>query len=169
MPMSEPREDDVVILHVEDNKQDRLLLATALQELGIRARVISAENAVQAYNHMRLLRTDLPHLVVIDLNLPIFRGQQVLKDFKGDPYWKKVPAIVLSSSQQKKDIDDSLAAGAHAYVVKPGVYQDYLKIAKQMLTVIKQHQASATVSQRDLDRLAKPRDPQPGPRSKIAG
>ncbi len=161
--MNKRGNEDLVILHVEDNESDRQLLATALTELGVKATVIAAENAVQAYNHMRTLRTNLPQLVVIDLNLPIIRGQQVLKDFKGDPYWQKVPAVVLSSSQQQKDIDECLAAGAKAYVVKPVVYEDYLAIAKQMLQVVAKARASSSVTNKDIDQLAKPRDPLLGP------
>lgn len=120
-----------MVVHLEDSPEDRYLLAQALDETHADAQIVTAENAVQFYRMMRTLRT-LPQLVVVDLNLPIIAGHQVLRELKRDPAWGSVPVVVLSSSSREPDIAEAKRHGASAYFVKPQRYEGYLEIAKQV-------------------------------------
>lgn len=123
------------VVHLEDNPDDRYLLAQALDESQAEAHVVTAENAVQFFRMMRTLRP-LPQLVVVDLNLPIIAGHQVLREIRQDPVWASVPVVVLSSSSLEPDILEARRQGAAAYFVKPSRYEGYLDIARQVRSLI---------------------------------
>ncbi len=148
---------DVLVIHLDDNPDDRALLVSALAEAGIAARVVPAENAVQTYAYMRLMKHAPPDLVVIDLNLPVIKGQTVLRDLKCDPEWKSVPAVVLSSSDLDKDIEECLGLGAEAYFVKPARYEGYLDIAGKLREHLRKRRRATTSSESSPpDRVSEP-------------
>ena len=160
---------EVLVVHLEDNPGDRDLLALALREVGANVRVIAAENAVQLYNLMRLMSTSPPHLVVVDLNLPLIKGHTVIRDLKSDPYWRKVPAVVLTSSLLESDKRDCEQLGVDAYLLKPQRYEEYLEIAKSLKQYVKKdwtERVARKITGTDLDRLA---TPPPSNRTQNAG
>jgi CheY-like chemotaxis protein len=116
---------------VEDNPQDVELLRTALVELQLPVTVFIAENAVQAFGLMRLM-PEPPAVVVLDLNLPLIKGQAVLREIRGDRRWALVPVVILTSSQVGAEAEECLRLGATAYVVKPPLYEGYLDVARRL-------------------------------------
>lgn len=71
----------------------------------------------------------LPDLIFLDLNMPIKNGLEVLQVLKFDNAIKKIPVIVFSTSNADKDISDSYDCGANSYIIKPGDYDSYKRIA----------------------------------------
>lgn len=75
--------------------------------------------AMQTIEQYRAGTLPRPDLVLLDLNLPIISGQEILRTLKADPYLKSIPVIVLSSSRSQDEIDSVYLLHANAYVVKP--------------------------------------------------
>ncbi len=121
------------VLVVDDNPGDVLLLKEAFDEAKIPVELLVAENAVQAYAWMReLSESEAPDLILLDLNLPIIKGQAVLRELHDHRPWWKSRTIVLSSSAAKHEISECMMLGATEYVVKPAQFDDYIKLVRHL-------------------------------------
>lgn len=110
---------DVVL--VEDNHADAVLVSAAFDALGIEVELRVADRVATA---VELVRTQLPELVLLDLNLPGQDGYAVLRELRADPRTRLVPVIVFTSSEAPVDLTRSYHLGANAYVVKPMGYAE---------------------------------------------
>lgn len=110
------------ILLVEDNPADVRLTREMLRESKIRNDLLVATNAEEAERILGLEgETDheRPDLVLLDLNLPGKSGHELLEEIKGHETLRRVPVVILSSSEAESDIADSYDRYANAYVTKP--------------------------------------------------
>lgn len=114
------------ILLVEDNPADVRLVQEAVAESNVQATLhcaIDGEKALQALHN-----GPPPDLVLLDLNLPGVRGQEVLREIKSDPALRRIPVIVLTSSAAQQDVLAAYDAHANSYMVKPSDYDDFLAL-----------------------------------------
>jgi len=113
----------IEILLVEDNPGDVQLIWEALEEAKVRNRIIHAENGEIAIEilveGLKGTPRKLPDLVLLDLNLPRIPGREVLKFIKLDPVLRRIPVVILSSSQAEEDIAKSYEYHANCYIIKP--------------------------------------------------
>jgi|SRR5436309_6814345 len=125
------------ILHVDDDENDRLLVTIAHRRAKVSANVIGVEDGEAAIAYLRgdgiysdRHRTPIPHLVLLDLKLPLKSGFEVLEWIRAQQTMKHLPVIVLSSSQHETDRDRAFGTGASYYFVKPvsvGAMVDMMK------------------------------------------
>ena len=112
--------DKVEILLVEDNIGDVTLFQTAISGY---CRITVARNGAEALDRLfqrgRFAETVRPDLVVLDLNLPLINGHEVLNAIKSNSKLRSIPAIIFSASSHKRDIEKAYEFGASAYLVKP--------------------------------------------------
>lgn len=73
-----------------------------------------------------------PDLVLLDLNLPRKNGKEVLKEMKDDPQLRRIPVIVLSTSDAHRDVTDSYDLHANCYINKPVDFDDFLKVVQSI-------------------------------------
>jgi CheY-like chemotaxis protein len=106
------------ILLVEDNPGDAQLVRMAFAEALPSARVSVASDGEAAL--ARLREEGPPHLLLLDLNLPRLSGHEVLQSIKADDALRRLPVVVLSSSQAEADVVRSYELGASSHVAKPG-------------------------------------------------
>jgi CheY-like chemotaxis protein len=111
------------IMLVEDNRGDALLAARAFRQAEIDNNLTVAETGEKA---LAMLRREgeyaamrLPDLILLDLNLPMMSGKDVLVAIKSDDALRHIPVIILSSSSAPPDISGSYGLHANAYIVKP--------------------------------------------------
>ena len=114
------------LLLVEDNPQDLELTLRALQKGQLEDHTQVARDGVEALEyifcegaHAERSQADNPRLVLLDLKLPKLDGLQVLKRIKGDPRTRHIPVVVLTSSKEQRDLEESLQLGVNSYIVKP--------------------------------------------------
>lgn len=112
------------VLLVEDNDGDVYLLRQAIARLRLGANLHVVGDGEAA---MRFLRREgshsaapRPDLVLLDLNLPMKDGREVLAEMRLDPRFRRIPVVVLTGSQAEEDIAGAYDAGANAYLIKPG-------------------------------------------------
>ncbi len=137
------------ILWVDDNPSDVLLLSQAFKELVVAVDLVVAENAVQFFRYMsgreaRRTRRYEPHLILVDLNLPVLSGARVLEEIRQHKPWAKVPVVVLTSSSDPTEVGACLRLGAVECMTKPHQFQGYLDVAarlKRYLPLSGSHQA----------------------------
>ncbi len=127
------------ILLVEDNRMDVELTLDAFREAHLGNTVHVARNGQSALDYLfgRGEYTDreanpLPDLVLLDLKMPGIDGYEVLRQIKGTPTLKRLPVIILSSSQEEGDRALSYDIGANSYLVKPVSFEGFLDVIRQI-------------------------------------
>jgi hypothetical protein len=123
------------ILLVEDNEGDILLTLEAFEESKFQTRVSVARNGQEALDFLKktgeFSDAHKPDLILLDINIPIFSGHEVLEQIKKDENFKKIPVIMLTTSSNQKDIEKAYNNYCNSYIQKP------LEMAEFMQTVLK--------------------------------
>lgn len=118
------------ILLVEDNPDDVELTQEALEEADVETDLLVAEDGVAALDILRRegehAGAETPDLILLDLNLPRMTGFQVLEELKSDPDLRRVPVVVLTTSDEIRDVLTAYESHASAYVVKPVDLDEFL-------------------------------------------
>ncbi|HXB09663.1 MAG TPA: response regulator [Puia sp.] len=109
------------ILLVDDNEGDILLTREALDDARIINKISIASDGVEALRFLRRQDRsgDMPDLILLDINLPRMNGTELLGIIKADPYLKRIPVIMLTTSSAEKDILASYENYANCYITKP--------------------------------------------------
>ncbi|MEK6768502.1 MAG: response regulator [Gemmatimonadota bacterium] len=126
----------IEILLVEDNPGDVRLVQEALNHNKLANPLTVAEDGEEAMAALRgegrFAGKARPDLVLLDLNLPRKDGREVLAEMKADPELKKIPVVVLTSSQSEADVLTSYELHANCYVQKPVALQDFVTVIRQI-------------------------------------
>lgn len=124
------------VLLVEDNPADVRLIEVALSSADAPVRFTVAPDGAAA---LRALHNDgeyadapRPDLVLLDLNVPVISGREVLAALKGDDALRSIPVIVMTSSNAPADIDYCYQVGTNGYVNKPIDLDGYLRVVRSV-------------------------------------
>jgi two-component system response regulator len=129
----------VEILLVEDNPFDVEMTLHAFKKhnLGNRVHVVrDGAEALEfvfctgAYANRRI--GDIPKIILLDLKLPKVDGLEVLQRIKGDPRTRATPVVVLTSSQEERDIAETYQLGVNSYIVKPVDFDKFTEAARTL-------------------------------------
>lgn len=136
---------EIEILLVEDNPGDVRLTREALKEAKMRNNLHVVEDGVAALEFLR--REDgygdapRPDLILLDLNLPRKDGREVLEEIKADPELRRIPVVVLTTSEAEEDVLRSYNLHANCYVTKPVDLDRFIAIVRSIedfwLTIVK--------------------------------
>ncbi len=122
-----------VILVVEDNPGDVRLIKEALNTSSIKPILYFARDGLEAMRFLETRMQDgLPHLMILDLNLPKKSGFQVLQFVKCHEMLKRIPVIVLSSSQSPEDVAKAYDLHANCYLTKPANLEAYIAVVQAL-------------------------------------
>lgn len=128
-----------VILLVEDNPDDEALTLRALKKNNIANEVVVARDGEQALAylfgtgaHAGRDISDVPQIILLDLNLPRMSGLDVLRAIRTDERTRLLPIIVLTSSKEDQDILESYSLGANSYVRKPVDFTQFTTAVKTL-------------------------------------
>jgi len=102
------------VLIVDDIPINIILLKTMLARTNVR--ILTAINGQEALDTVRNLR---PHVVLLDIQIPIMDGWEVLKEIKADPELKETAVIIVSAYTSSEDIEQSMKLGASGFIKKP--------------------------------------------------
>ena len=126
----------IEILLVEDNPGDVRLVQEACRENKMANNLHIVGDGVEAldYLHRRATYTDAvaPDLILLDLNLPRKNGTEVLADIKEDPDLKRIPVVVLTSSDREEDLLKSYDLHANCYITKPVDMDQFIKVVQSI-------------------------------------
>ena len=124
------------IMLVEDNEADIFFFRESVRDLSNEIEVavcVHGEEALERLAFSADSRRPLPHLIILDLNLPRMGGLDFLRQFRCHPRFGEVAVIVFSSSAAPADIRDCYASGARAYVVKPMTFEDAREVLRSSI------------------------------------
>ena len=126
----------VEILLVEDNPGDVRLTKEALKEAKVINNLTVLKDGVEALAFLRQQGTYVnavtPHLILLDLNLPRKDGREVLAEIKADEKLKRIPVVVLTTSQDEQDVFKSYNLHANCYVTKPVDLEQFMTVVKSI-------------------------------------
>ena len=126
----------VQILLVEDNPGDIRLTIEALKEAKVLNRLTVVKDGIEA---LSLLRRQGPHaqaappdLILLDLNLPRKDGREVLAEIKADDNLKRIPVVILTTSQDEQDMFKTYNLHANCYITKPVDLEQFIAVVKSI-------------------------------------
>ena len=128
-----------LILLVEDNPDDEALTLRALKKNNVMNEVVVAHDGVEALDY--LLGTGphagrdmsvMPQVVLLDLKLPRVDGLEVLRRMRADERTRHLPVVVLTTSNEQRDIIDSYHFGANSYILKPVDFVQFSDAVQQL-------------------------------------
>ncbi|NEQ87998.1 MAG: response regulator [Moorea sp. SIO2I5] len=126
----------IEILLVEDNHGDVDLTKATLNNSKIRNNLQTVTNGKEAMAFLRrespYTKAPRPDVILLDLNLPVMDGREVLAQIKSDPKLSLIPVIILTSSDSDQDILTSYKLNANAYVTKPLELEQFVKVLKSI-------------------------------------
>lgn len=119
----------IQVLLVEDNEADVDLTRETFEHSKLNVELAVAQDGVEAIDYLTGRksgqRPPRPDLILLDLNLPKVDGRQVLSTIKDDRELKKIPVVVLTSSDAEADVVASYQLGANCFITKPGDFRKY--------------------------------------------
>ncbi|HIK06361.1 MAG TPA: response regulator [Trichormus sp. M33_DOE_039] len=126
----------IQVLLVEDNPGDVELTRIALEDSKISVNLNVVEDGVEAMAFLRKQEkyAHVPHpdIVLLDLNLPRKDGREVLAEIKSDEHLKRIPVVVLTTSQAEEDILKAYNLAANCYIAKPVDFDQFVRIVKSI-------------------------------------
>jgi len=118
------------ILLVEDDNIDAMTVRRALKDLKVTNELIRVGNGEQALEYLRDGSTENPCLILLDLNMPKMNGIEFLKVAKADEDLKKIPVVVLTTSDEQRDIVESFELSVAGYMVKSADYSNFVEMIR---------------------------------------
>jgi CheY-like chemotaxis protein len=122
------------ILLVEDDQVDVMTVKRALKEIHVTNPVVNLENGQEALNYLRDPDSAKPCIILLDLNMPIMNGIEFLQVAKHDAKLKRIPGVVLTTSEEQQDKVNSFDLGVAGYMAKPVDYRQFVEVMRSIDT-----------------------------------
>lgn len=130
--MSSP---NLTVFLADDDADDRLLFEEAVMEVNHDVRITMAKNGEQLMGILSTNTPPPPHLIFLDLNMPLKNGFECLEEIKSSGKYKDIPVVVFSTSNQKEAIDQVYSIGADYYLCKPDNFQQLKGLLNKVFTI----------------------------------
>ncbi len=123
------------MLVIEDSLSDVRLLEEAIKENNIRCEMSVAHDGLEGLSFLRQVsegKRERPDLIILDLNLPLKNGREVLAEVKTSPTLKQIPVLVMTSSHSDEDVNEAYTLNANCYITKPYNLEEYISILRSI-------------------------------------
>jgi len=128
----------IEIVLVEDNDDDAVLAIRELTKMNLANKFIRLRDGEEALNYFfeknieNPKLTDIPKLVLLDLNMPKVGGIEVLKKLKSSEKTQSIPVVIFTSSKEDRDIIEAYKLGVSSYIVKPVDFDKFTKVIEDV-------------------------------------
>lgn len=132
--MAPKEHHEVTILMIEDDLGHARLIEKNIRRAGVMNEVLHAADGTTALKYLSegLTTRQRPFLVLLDLNLPDMSGTTILEHLKSDPALRRFPVIVLTTTDDEREIQRCYDLGANVYITKPVDYEDFTTAIRQL-------------------------------------
>jgi CheY-like chemotaxis protein len=124
------------ILIADDDGDDKMMVEKALKENRVANPLVTVSDGEELLDYLRrkgvYKDAATPCFVLLDLNMPRLDGREALKIIKSDPDLKKIPVVILTTSQAEEDIMRGYNLGANSYITKPVTFEGLVKVMKSL-------------------------------------
>jgi CheY-like chemotaxis protein len=126
-----------VILLADDDADDRLLVQEALSEAGVSSDLHFVQDGEDLLAYLKTSGSagspkPRPELILLDLNMPLKDGREVLRDIRADQSLRRIPVVVFTTSKADTDIRQMYELGANSFITKPTGFTDLVVLMKQI-------------------------------------
>jgi two-component system, response regulator len=129
----------VEILLVEDNPDDVELTLQTFEDFNITNRIQVVRDGAEALDFVFRRRQyadrdpwDRPKVILLDIKLPLVDGLEVLRQIKADPVTRTIPVVLLTSSEDERDIAEGYRVGANSYITKPVAFEQFADAVRSL-------------------------------------
>jgi two-component system, response regulator len=134
-----PDDGSVDILMVEDNPDDERLTLRAFAKNKLTNRIHVVRDGQEALDYVFCTGkyadrkiTDRPHVILLDIKLPLIDGIEVLRRIKSDERTRTIPVVMLTSSREERDLVETYRLGVNSYIVKPVDFEQFTESARNL-------------------------------------
>lgn len=114
------------ILLIEDDLVDIMTVKRGFKELGVLNPLVATHNGEEAIQYLSKPDQGLPCVILLDINMPKMNGHEFLEHLNKHTVFKNIPVIMLTSSKEQQDVDNSFERGISGYILKPVDYKKFL-------------------------------------------
>jgi len=133
------QKQSIVILMADDDEDDRMLAREALAEsrLANELYFVGDGEELLDFLHRRGAYADAqsaprPGVILLDLNMPRMDGREALREIKADPQLRRIPVVVLTTSEAEEDILRSYELGANSFITKPVTFEGLVQVMQAL-------------------------------------
>ena len=119
--------EQLEILLVEDNPQDAEMTQRALRQHNLVNRLHWVKDGAEALEYLLANDRQKPKLVLLDLKMPKVDGIEVLRRMKADASLRAIPVVIMTSSNEERDVAETYRLGVNSYIVKPVEFEVFLE------------------------------------------
>jgi CheY-like chemotaxis protein len=134
--------DPIYILLADDDEDDRLFFKEAFESIRIKTIVKTVNDGVELMNYLAQNKNKLPHILFLDLNMPLKSGMECLLEIKKMDHLRDIAIAIYSTSASEQDIEDTFVNGANVYIKKPHDFTTLKKLLEEVVTVNWHYQTS---------------------------
>lgn len=128
-----------VILMADDDADDRLLVKEALSDSGVPHALHFAEDGMDLLKYLKSNGTSedgrdmpRPELILLDLNMPLKDGREVLREIRADQALRQIPVVVFTTSKADTDVRQMYELGANSFITKPAAFAELVQLMKRL-------------------------------------
>ena len=126
----------VEVLLVEDNKHDVFLTEQAFKQSRIAIKMHNVRNGLECLAYLRkedkYENVKTPDLILLDLNMPLMDGREVLQEISNDPELNHLPVVILTTSEDEKDVYKMYRLRCSSYIVKPVDFNQFVRVINEL-------------------------------------
>ncbi|WP_225876851.1 response regulator [Flavobacterium muglaense] len=127
--------DSMRILIADDDEDDRTFFSDAMTELKMDNELTLFNDGMALMDYLSNPDIVLPHLLFLDLNMPLKSGFECLKEIRANQRFKEVSIAIYSTSSSEKDIEETFIEGANIYIKKPNDFTKLKKVIKEVMDI----------------------------------
>jgi len=128
----------IKILVADDDADDRMLIGEAFEEAHLRNPVSFVEDGIELLDYLKREgkyanlseENHLPGIILLDLNMPRMDGRTALEEIRKDPLLKKIPIVVLTTSQSEEDVLRTYDLGVNSFITKPVTFERLVEVVQ---------------------------------------
>ena len=127
--------EPVKVMLADDDKEDQELFQEALSETKIPSELTMVDNGKELMETLKDPSEPNPDIIFIDVNMPVKNGKEALSEIKTDENLKDIPTVILSTSKNEKEVEETFKAGANLYVPKPNSFSNFILLLKKIFSL----------------------------------
>jgi CheY-like chemotaxis protein len=124
------------VLMADDDAEDCMLATEAFRESGSEAAFSCVADGIELMDYLaersQSAAGALPDLILLDLNMPRKDGRKALVEIKSQPALQRIPIVILTTSEEQRDIAFTIDAGADSFITKPATFDEWVEIMKSL-------------------------------------
>lgn len=147
------KNEPVHILLADDDEADRMLFVEAFSEIKINTEVNTVNDGIELMEYLESDKKRIPNFIFLDLNMPLKNGIDCLKEIKSNEKFNDIIIAIYSTSDDKKDIEETFTNGANVYITKPNSFNKLKEVLQKAVTSAFQYQDNSMKRENFLLRI----------------